>query len=281
MVTAVAAERDSAARGLHALGDAGEYGVPGAASLHRVGGSGGPLQADLLAAGVGPGAAGAGASAALSSAFLRNEGYDLVVSCGIGGGFAPVAPVGSVVVADTIVAADLGADSPAGFLSVEELGFGTSVHRPPPALASRAADALDAVLGPVLTVSTVTGTEAGARGLAARHPGAAAEAMEGFGVAEAAFAHSVPVLEIRAVSNPVGPRDRDAWRIPGALAALTVAFGRLVPVLRAPEGAPVAGRLPEKPPPGTPRPSQQGPRRAAHRETEPRETEHTREDRLP
>jgi len=50
-------------------------------------------------------------------------------------------------------------------------------------------------------------------------------------VAEAAAAHRVPVLEIRAVSNPVGPRDRAAWRIGDALATLTEAFGKLAPVL--------------------------------------------------
>ncbi|PPS69089.1 Futalosine hydrolase [Streptomyces sp. MH60] len=55
--------------------------------------------------------------------------------------------------------------------------------------------------------------------------------MEGFGVAEAAAAHGVPVLELRAVSNPVGPRDRAAWRIGEALAALTDAFGKLSPAL--------------------------------------------------
>jgi nucleoside phosphorylase len=49
--------------------------------------------------------------------------------------------------------------------------------------------------GTVLTVSTVTGTAARAAELRARHPRALAEAMEGFGVAEAAAAHGVPVLE--------------------------------------------------------------------------------------
>lgn len=39
----------------------------------------------------------------------------------------------------------------------------------------------------------------------AAHPGALAEAMEGFGVAEAAARAEVPVLELRAVSNAVGP----------------------------------------------------------------------------
>lgn len=55
--------------------------------------------------------------------------------------------------------------------------------------------------------------------------------MEGFGVAEAAAAHGIPVLELRAVSNPVGPRDRTAWRIGDALAALTEGFGKCAPVL--------------------------------------------------
>ncbi|GAE26629.1 menaquinone via futalosine step 2 [Halalkalibacter wakoensis JCM 9140] len=44
--------------------------------------------------------------------------------------------------------------------------------------------------------------------------------MEGFGVAEAARQHQVPVIEVRSISNKVGPRDRDSWRIKEALAAL-------------------------------------------------------------
>ncbi|BFO22543.1 hypothetical protein SHKM778_89310 [Streptomyces sp. KM77-8] len=85
--------------------------------------------------------------------------------------------------------------------------------------------------GTVLTVSTVTGTAARAAALRARHPDALAEGMEGFGVAEAAVAQGLPVLEVRAVSNPVGPRDRAAWRIGDALSALTEGFGKLAPVL--------------------------------------------------
>lgn len=134
-------------------------------------------------------------------------------------------------VADDIVAADLGAEAPEGFLPVTELGFGTVSHRPPKSLVREAAAVTAALVGTVLTVSTVTGSAARAAELRARHPRALAEAMEGFGVAEAAAAHGVPVLEIRAVSNPVGPRDRAAWRIGDALAALTGAFGKLGPLL--------------------------------------------------
>lgn len=180
----------------------------------------------VIAVGVGP----AAAAAATATALARAR-YDLVVSAGIGGGFQPEAPVGSLVVADEITVADLGAETPDGFLPVTELGFGTVTHRPPAALVRALATATGARPGTVLTVSTVTGTAARAAELRARHPRALAEAMEGFGVAEAAVAHGVPVLELRAVSNPVGPRDRAAWRIGDALAALTEGFGKCAPVL--------------------------------------------------
>ncbi|MFG2194599.1 futalosine hydrolase [Streptomyces sp. NPDC048639] len=194
------------------------------------------LLADVLAAGVGPAAAAGGAATALTTAALAGLPYDVVVSAGIGGGFAPVAPLGSLVVADAIVAADLGSETPDGFVPVDALGFGRTVHHPPAGPAGRAAKALErgglrALLAPVLTVSTVTGSAERAAVLLARHPGAGAEAMEGFGVAEAAAAHGVPVLEVRAVSNPVGPRDRDAWRIGEALAVLRQAFRLLTPIV--------------------------------------------------
>lgn len=205
VVTAVAAEADSVAAGLAGV------------------------DVDVLAVGVGPAAAAAGTATALATGT-----YDLVVSAGIGGGFQPHAPLGSLVVADAIVAADLGAETPDGYLPLDELGFGRTVHLPPAGLSARIAKTLDAVYAPVLTVSTVTGTAARAAELAARHPRAAAEAMEGFGVAEAAAVHSVPVLEIRAVSNAVGPRDRAAWRIGAALDSLRYAFQQLTPLLEDP-----------------------------------------------
>ncbi|MEV4329676.1 futalosine hydrolase [Streptomyces sp. NPDC049597] len=216
VVTAVAAEAEAVA-----TGDPGV--LPGGYALTRT------PSLDVLVAGVGPAAAAAATATALTAA---PEPYGLVVSAGIGGGFAAHCPVGSLVVSDAIVAADLGADTPDGFLPVDALGFGRTVHLPPARLSARIAEAVGAVHAPVLTVSTVTGTAARADELTARHPRAAAEAMEGFGVAEAAAAHGVPVVEIRAVSNAVGPRDRAAWRIGEALGALRGAFQQLAPVLQ-------------------------------------------------
>ncbi|SEC80478.1 futalosine hydrolase [Streptomyces sp. TLI_105] len=222
IVTAVAAEADSVTAGLGPRGPE-LLPLPGGLALRRHG------HVDVLVGGVGPAAVAAATGTALACEVLAGGGYDLVVSAGIAGGFLPAAPVGSVVVSSAIVAADLGAETPDGYLAVEELGFGRSVHPVPEALTGRITAALDAggppcVLAPVLTVSTVTGTARRAAELAERHPEAAAEAMEGFGVAEAAAAYGVPVVEIRAVSNAVGPRDRAAWRIGEALGALGNTF---------------------------------------------------------
>ncbi|MER6359469.1 futalosine hydrolase [Kitasatospora sp. NPDC001527] len=222
VVVAVPAEAEAVLRGLGAApqGPGERVALPGGA-LDRVAHPSG-VTVDVLAGGVGPGAAAAAAATALTAAR-----YGLVLSAGIAGGFAPRAPIGATVVATGIVAADLGAETPEGFADVTELGFGTVRHTPAPAAVALAAEALDAVTGTVLTVSTVTGSAARAAALSARHPDAVAEAMEGFGVAEAAARHGVPAFELRTVSNAVGPRDRSAWRIGEALAALERAFAAL------------------------------------------------------
>ena len=82
---------------------------------------------------------------------------------------------------------------------------------------------LPVTVGPVLSVSTATGTAATAKARGRRTPGAAAEGMEGYGVATAALIRGLPMLEIRAISNFVGPRDRSTWRIGEALNALSAA----------------------------------------------------------
>lgn len=176
----------------------------------------------VIATGAGPAAAATGAAWMLAS-----EPYELAVSVGIGGGFAPHAPIGSVVVSTGTIAADLGADSPQGFLPIADLGFAPHVDQPDAEYSKRFGAALSAaglpvVSGAVLTVSTVTGTAERTAELMARHPDAVAEAMEGYGVATAATMANLPYVEIRVVSNVVGPRDRSAWKIGEALDVLDV-----------------------------------------------------------
>ncbi|WP_276353363.1 futalosine hydrolase [Cohnella caldifontis] len=225
VMTAVEAEREAVLRGLR-----------------------GDSRFETALAGVGPAAAAARTSAALAGGTgfrgaaadgartADSSAYGLVISAGIAGGFAGTAPVGSLVAASEIVLADLGAETPDGFLSVDELGFGSArfpcdrerterLHR------AWVSAGLQAGVGPILTVSTATGTAATAADRARRVPGAAAEGMEGGGVAAAAQVWGLPVMEIRAISNAVGPRDRSAWRIKEALDALESAFRYLPEVL--------------------------------------------------
>ncbi|MPY66803.1 futalosine hydrolase [Deinococcus sp. SDU3-2] len=179
------------------------------------------LPADVVVSGVGP------VAAALATASALGRGhYDLAVSAGIGGAYpgSGLEP-GDLAVSSRIVQADLGAWDDSAFLGLDVLGLsvlpqGThagvfEVWEGAQALATR----LGAAFGPALTLSTVTGSHEAAEALAARYPGALTEGMEGAGVAHAALLAGVPALEVRGVSNPVGPRDRAAWRIPEALAA--------------------------------------------------------------
>ncbi len=182
----------------------------------------------VVAVGVGPAAAAAGTARLLALAEAAGRPFRAVLSAGIAGGLPGRAPSGATVVGARSIAADLGAASPDGFLPLDELGFGSTVADADATLLASLRRALPhAVVGDVLTVSTVTGTAERAADLAARHRAAVAEAMEGYGVACAALGAGVPFAELRTVSNPVGPRDRAAWRIGEAFAALTAAAAAL------------------------------------------------------
>ncbi|WP_418040582.1 futalosine hydrolase [Paenibacillus xylanilyticus] len=248
IVTAVDAEKDAVLRGLGdqaaemfdvIAGGVGPAAVAAstAAKLAFAAAAGGKVLAQGSPAPAGSDAAQASAASPgpLAGAGLT-PAYTLVISAGIGGGFPGRADVGSLVVADAMVAADLGSQTPDGFLSVDELGFGSSRVAADAELAARLRHELQraghAVSGgTAVTVSTATGTAETAAELLRRVPDATAEGMEGFGVATAAKQFGVPALELRAISNAVGPRDRDAWRIKDALDALQAASSILREVL--------------------------------------------------
>jgi futalosine hydrolase len=195
-------------------------------------GIGSDSRIDVKLAGVGPISAGIQTAKALAA-----DEYDLVINMGIAGGFADKAEVGSLVIANEMVSADLGAESPEGFIILDELGFGASTRVEADGdlgeilLEAIKAAGISVQAGNILTLSTVTGTAETTSKLQHREPGALAEAMEGYGVAMAAKEFGLPVLEIRSISNPIGPRDRSAWRIKGALVTLESASKVIAEVL--------------------------------------------------
>jgi futalosine hydrolase len=172
--------------------------------------------------GVGVAAAAAGTARLLTLAETAGTPYQAVLSAGLAGGFPGHAEMGATVIGARSIAADLGAETPDGFIGIEELGIGTGVVDADAEMLRALASALPgSVLADILTVATVTGTATTAARLMARYPAAAAEAMEGYGVAIAAAAAGLPFAELRTISNPIGPRDRGSWRVGPALAALT------------------------------------------------------------
>jgi futalosine hydrolase len=71
---------------------------------------------------------------------------------------------------------------------------------------------VNTLLGPFLTVSTITATD----GTAKKYHNAftpCMESMEGAGAAHMAIHYRIPFLEIRAASNEVGKRDRESWNL--------------------------------------------------------------------
>jgi futalosine hydrolase len=150
---------------------------------------------------------------------------DLVLSVGIGGAYPKGgAKIGDVVVASEMIYAGLGAMDGNQFLNLEQLGF---------ELLPKTFNIIEAVLqarkfalltnakfGAILTLETVTGSDARALELEQLFPNALAEGMEGAGIAHAALKNGIPSLEIRGISNFVGARDRSSWRIGAALEAL-------------------------------------------------------------
>ena len=179
------------------------------------------LAARVIVSGVGPVAAALATAHALTAAPAR-----LVISAGIGGAYpgGGLHP-GDLAVSSVMIQADLGAWDGAAFLPLDDLGLSVLPDGPHGAVfpawtgAGGVAERAGAALGPALTRGGVAGSAAQAQALERRYPGALCEGMEGAGIAHAALLAGVPALEVRGISNPVGPRDRSAWRIPEALAA--------------------------------------------------------------
>lgn len=151
--------------------------------------------------------------------FLARERPDAIVVCGVGGAYPGSGlRVGEVVSAESEFYGDLGATSPAGFLTMEDLGFAVvdtpvSFYNQLPMQVFPAARRV-----PFVTVTSLTGTDAGAREME-RRTGGAVESMEGAAVAHVSALHGIDVGEVRAISNIVGNRDTRAWRLEEAAIA--------------------------------------------------------------
>jgi len=139
---------------------------------------------------------------------LAVNSYDMAINIGIAGSFSKDIALGDVVeiVEDTF--AELGAEDDEDFITIDKLGFGESSFRStypvPQHFHIKKANAI--------TVNTVHGNEASIRKISGRI-NAEIESMEGAAFFYACREAGLPCMQIRAVSNYVEKRNRDAWQI--------------------------------------------------------------------
>lgn len=186
------------------------------------------LELDVLVTGVGM-----VATAARVAATLASGRYDAALNLGVCGSFDRNRALGTVVhvIADSLP--ELGVEDgdrfvPAtvvGLVGASEAPFtnGMLLNRTPPAWP--ALTALPTVTG--ATVNTVHGHEPSIAALAERGY-ADVETMEGAAFFYACFTAGVPCAQVRAISNYVERRNRAAWKLPEAIAALNATAVALV-----------------------------------------------------
>ena len=157
---------------------------------------------------------------------LGRESYDLALNLGVCGSFDRSLTPGTVVHVVSDRLAELGAEDDETFLSIHEMHLldeneppfvdGRLVNQAPPIIATLAG--LPAVSG--ITVNTVHGRD---RSIAAVTERLApqVESMEGAAFMYACMINRVAFAQIRAVSNRVEKRDREAWQLTEAIHNLT------------------------------------------------------------
>ena len=168
------------------------------------------------------------ATASWCSRALAESRYDLAINIGLCGSFDQSLGRGSVVHVVSDCLAELGAEDGDRFLTLHQLRLddrldprlgGTEfVNQAPPDIA--ALGRLPRVRG--ITVNTVHGHEPSIAAVKARFD-PQVESMEGAAFMYVCLMRQVPFAQIRAVSNAVERRNRQAWQVGEALEALAVA----------------------------------------------------------
>jgi futalosine hydrolase len=178
------------------------------------------LDLELLTTGVGMVAT----AFALGRHLALNK-YDLAINLGIAGSFDRDITLGEVVEIIEDNLSELGAEDAEEFLTIESMGFGESKFMPTAALSEYGN--FDLKKCTAITVNTVHGHQPSIKKLTSRlQP--QLESMEGAAFFYACKQAGVPCLQIRAVSNYVGKRNRDAWQIGPAVKNLNSFAGELL-----------------------------------------------------
>jgi len=147
---------------------------------------------------------------------LISEQYGLVIQAGIAGSFDRDIPLGEVLAIRKDRFADIGAEDGEDFIDVFDLGLDNPDQSPytDKLLLNPYIGELDMRLRAVdaITVNTVTGNDSSVERLGQLYPGML-ESMEGAAFHYVCLREKVRFMQIRAVSNYIERRNRDAWEI--------------------------------------------------------------------
>ncbi|MFK8055027.1 MAG: futalosine hydrolase [Saprospiraceae bacterium] len=188
---------------------------------------GSTLTLDYLVTGVGP-----TSTSLLLTEKLCGSKPDLLLNIGLAGALDPSLSLGEVVHVVREEFGNLGIEEKNGqFTSVYSLGL-VDKDAPPFKDGQLHVPKGQAFAKQVtgVTVSTVHGNEASIAAFKSRCD-AQVESMEGAAATWVALRQNLPFVQLRAISNYVEPRNRDAWKIEEALVALTDALDQLLSAL--------------------------------------------------
>lgn len=161
------------------------------------------------------------------------EAPDYALQGGVGGAIDRSLALGDVVYVASEAVADLGAETPEGDL-IDLFALGLAKPDTPPyrgsLLLAPPASFLRSVSG--VSVNAVHGSERSIARLRRRYPQAQVESMEGAAFFYACLQAGVPFAQVRAISNYVEPRNRDAWNLPLAIANLNQTLWDMLDKLR-------------------------------------------------
>lgn len=167
----------------------------------------------------------------LASHFASQAHPDLAIQGGIAGAIDRGLALGSAVNVTSECLLDAGAEgADGGLITQQQLGFPDAAPFNEFGILIPRAPLLSLGLPEVAggTVSMATGSETSLMRIKDKFPDVGVESMEGAPFFYSCMHAGVPCLQLRGLSNYVGERDRDGWKIPAAVTALNTALQRLL-----------------------------------------------------
>ena len=166
---------------------------------------------------------------------LQQKKYDLVIQAGIAGTFSKNFKLGDVVIVKEDAFADIGIKESSEFTSIYNTGLadkngfpfsnGWLVNK------NSIAGQLHYPLVKAVTINTVSDSELQKRQLV-QYFSPDIETMEGAALHFVCLHENIPFIQLRSISNEVGVRDKNKWKMKEAIANLNEALIKLIKTIK-------------------------------------------------